>query len=530
MSIRATTANRAPVLRDPRLVGDGGGRGSARAGPRGEILFLFAVGLMSPFGLGACFGVKFTGSGAGGSGGTGGGTPAECIPSTNADPVSDECGIFVGGELATNDSPGTKAAPVATLGHALQIAGTLRIYACAQEFAEAVQVPAGIEIYGGLDCATFAYVEGQKTTIAPAPELVPLTLLRGTGARIEGVVAKAADAMTAGGSSIAVLAQEGAEATLASCEIHAGEGAPGQPGATIAGRASDGVGGISGNVGCQSTRLVPGGEAQVNGDCPTSVGGAGGPGGISEGFNGASGQPGEVPGGTGQTVVNECNDGDDGADGNDGIDGLGATGIGTISDAGYAGIAGFDGKTPGSPGRGGGGGGGGRGAAFNCESYAGPSGGSGASGGCGGAVGGGGGPGGSSIGILMHHATVALFDVAITTATGGAGGPGGDGQPGGFGGPFGGIPGDVGACSGGKGGKGGWGGAGGGGLGGHSIGIAFRGIAPMATAVTIAGGNGGAGGVGVGNAASSFGEDGQTCNTLNVDEAETCSSGARRGD
>ena len=58
-----------------------------------------------------------TGSAVGG-GGDGGTNPA-CVPSTNAAPVSDTCGVFVA--TSGNDAnEGTKARPVATLAKAVE--------------------------------------------------------------------------------------------------------------------------------------------------------------------------------------------------------------------------------------------------------------------------------------------------------------------------------------------------------------------------------------------------------------------------
>ncbi|MCC6554913.1 MAG: hypothetical protein IT372_18220, partial [Polyangiaceae bacterium] len=90
--------------------------------------------------------------GPGGTGGGGGGgMPAGCIPSENADPVGD-CGVFVSSSLGDDENDGSKTTPVRTLGKALTLAGfgDRRVYACAEQFDEAIQVLPGIAIYGGL--------------------------------------------------------------------------------------------------------------------------------------------------------------------------------------------------------------------------------------------------------------------------------------------------------------------------------------------------------------------------------------------
>lgn len=82
---------------------------------------------------------------------SGGGTPAGCVPSENADVVGDECGVFVA--TSGNDgAPGTKGEPVATLGEAIARAGESgrRVYACAETFEESVEVPAGVTYHDQL--------------------------------------------------------------------------------------------------------------------------------------------------------------------------------------------------------------------------------------------------------------------------------------------------------------------------------------------------------------------------------------------
>ena len=473
----------------------------------------------------------------GGSGGSGGSTPAACMPSEAGGPVGDECGVFVGGAAASDENAGSKAAPVATLGAAIAMAGGKggRVYACNEEFGEAIEVPAGVEIYGGLDCAgEWKYVEGQKTTIAPAADQVPVTLLGGEGARIEDVAATAADAATPGGSSIAVIAQEGAVVELLRCELRAGAGAAGAAGETPTevganGEGQNGKNGVDGiDNGMACTTMTgslggSGGQLTCNGiDVSGGRGGAGTPDNIGGDANDGQPQPGPMPldgkRGIGQPDTGQCSQGNGGALGMPGLSGPGATGIGDISGSGYTAASASPGMSVGTPGQGGGGGGGAR----KCpNNNAGPSGGGGGSGGCGGAAGKGGGAGGSSIGLLSHQAKVTLRKVAITTAAGGAGGVGGKGQAGGAGGQPG-LGGAANSCPGGLGGAGGRGGAGGGGLGGHSVGIASKGPAPVEDGVTINAGTAGAGGVGGDGDVATQGANGQGCKTLNFDEAGSC--------
>jgi hypothetical protein len=465
---------------------------------------------------------------SGGSGGAGGSiTPPGCIPSENPDPVEDDCGVFVS-TTGDDNNLGTKSAPVATLTAALALAqqNMGRVYACSQEFPEAVAVPPDGKIYGGLDCTTdWKHIPGQKTTIAPATDMIPVTLEGGPGARLEDVTIKAADATMEGGSSIAVIAQDGASADLVRCDLTASQGAVGPAGTSHGMRAADGEpGNAPATPGCISALTVAGGVNKENAQCNESIGGEGGPGSVSQGGPGFPGQPDATTAGGGQTASMVCGAGDDGVDGPDGLPGAGALGIGTISASGYTGALGGQGMTTGMPGRGGGGGGGARGASVCANtSFAGHSGGSGASGGCGGTPGNGGGPGGSSIGLLSYNAAITLNAVIISTANGGDGGVGGLGQEGGYGGGVGGAPGGAGACAGGKGGNGGRGGPGGGGLGGHSIGIAFVGTPPVQIDVSIGQpGTPGAGGQGAVPTPESGGAGGVACKTLDFLEPASC--------
>jgi hypothetical protein len=448
--------------------------------------------------------------GSTGSGGDGGADPA-CIPSQNAKAVADECGVFVA-TSGKDANDGTKDSPVATLAKAIDLArkGTGRVYACAETFVEAVEVPDGLALYGGLRCASgWEHSEEKKTVIAPGADVVPLKLVGGKGLiHLEDVKAEAADAMMPGGSSIAAIA-DGGSVELVRCEFVAGAGGDGVKGETP----TESVGptdpndaaiiGQDGTAACMG--LVsgsPGGVGAINSLCNSSIGGDGGKGTEGVGVKGNDGGPLPNPnpddsglGGTGDTGSG-CKSGEDGALGTVGTSGLGAMGFGAINASGYIGASGEAGS-PGSPGQGGGGGGGAKGKA-GCN---GASGGGGGAGGCWGNGAKGGTAGGSSIALISIDATLSFEDVVLTASNGGAGGDGGDGQAGGSGGKggTGGIGnGTLDACDGGKGGQGGFGGRGGGGQGGHALGIAYKGAAPPSTGVTMKTGTAGAGGVGEG--------------------------------
>src|SRR5262249_35320989 len=94
-----------------------------------------------------------------GGGGGGGGTPVGCIPSDNAQPVDDNCGVFVSSSKGADGAAGTKSAPLKSLAEAITKASRGRVYACAEAFAGSVTLVSGITIYGGLDCTKdWAYV------------------------------------------------------------------------------------------------------------------------------------------------------------------------------------------------------------------------------------------------------------------------------------------------------------------------------------------------------------------------------------
>ncbi|WP_170229199.1 hypothetical protein [Polyangium fumosum] len=451
----------------------------------------------------------------------GGHTPEECKapPSNDSSVVSNKCGIFVSSS-ASDDGNGSMAKPFKSLQAALDKARStmLRVYACADDglYAERVDVPAGVSVFGGFSCANgeWKYDAAKKARINPpapaSPDEVQASLrVAGSKAtQLEDLRIEAANATLPGGSSIAVIV-DGATVNFVRAEIIAGNGATGAQGATptddIGPADSDdpAVRGNDGQMACMGGgNGNPGGVAKGNEACAASVGGAGGFGKETGGDNGAEGLP-QDPfgsfgfGGAGEGVTS-CKSGLDGATGVPGMANIGAQDDGMLDAIrGHVGASGKNGGR-GTVGQGGGGGGGAKGSAV-CW---GASGGSGGAGGCGGYGGLGGASGGSSIGIVSIGATIGFDAVTITSGNGGTGGEGGTGQLGAVGGN-GGIGGFgtmamPSACHGGNGGKGGDGGKGGGGRGGHSIGIAYRGGNVSEMGVTIAPGMPGAGGAGGG--------------------------------
>ncbi|WP_437637702.1 hypothetical protein [Sorangium sp. So ce854] len=432
-------------------------------------------------------------------------SPCDGDPATS--PAKDGCGVFVA-RHGDDAGAGTRKAPVRTLQRAVEKAaepgGTRRVYACAEDFEEAVTLPSGVALWGGRDCAAEAWTWGGAesfTGIAPEPGRVPLTVearQESLTSAVFGVRLVAADAIRPSGSSIGMIVGEGAAVEVVSSEILAGNGADGADGESAPQgtpwRAPDGAGGQKGGDGCLADWTAGAPPAvTVCEDGTRSIGGAGGDGDLAAGGDGEPGAPatGVAPepgsledgeGGKGGAMT--CAPGEKGGAGEPGANGVGGgqgpeqrLNYGSISAHGWAGLSGQDGQSGGiGQGGGGGGGVGPNGKCRAMDPQGGPSGGSGGGGGCGGRRGRGGGYGGGSFGILALHAHVMVDKTEIITGDGGRGGNGGRGQEGGWGGPAGPrgaiAPAAYFACDGGWGGAGGKGGHGGGGLGGVSVTVA----------------------------------------------------------
>jgi hypothetical protein len=466
--------------------------------------------------------------GQSGQGGQGGGPTSSCVPVEEDAPVDDSCGAFVSSSRGDDNNNGSKAAPYASISAAVA-SGASNVYLCAESFVEPVVLPSGVSLYGGLDCTTNWRSSDTKTELTAAADVIPLTIVAGSGkSRIEDMAVTAADAEQAGGSSIAILAHE-ASAVLTRSEVTASAGAAGEDAvAEPKDSASDGVDGTSGKWSILQQCMVAA-ASYVGGVGGTKTCGgvsvSGGDGGTGTAtLGGGSGENGDGPAGVGTGGVGgdgpsllggtTCEVGAAGGAGGVGAPGEGASGSGRLDASGYQGVPGLAGAA-GAHGKGGGGGGG----DWACDEdleHAGPSGGGAGSGGCGGHGGAGGGAGGASIAIASVDSDLTLTDSILVSAAGGAGGAGSAGQPGGSGGDPGDgvpIPGGSFSCHGGAGGDGGRGGPGGGGLGGHSLGIAYVGAAPQQTSVDFQigaagpGGDGGNGTVDADAGADGFADD-----------------------
>jgi hypothetical protein len=372
---------------------------------------------------------------------------------------------------------GTKLAPVRTLARAIELAADKgRVFACVGSYPESeLSVPAGISIFGGLDCANeWGWTAVPSLIVAEGRGVI----FRGEGTSVaEDLEIDVAAVELAGASAIGVWIDT-AVVVLRRVRIDAGPGRPGLSPMPFAAPAAAGVVGDAGfDAYCWEDPAPGTSLSTTNPSCIATVGGAGG---VSSGPDAASKGTGGLPfslggeGGRGCSTNYSwgCQDGVAGLVGSRGGDGVGGAGIGTFDlDEGWRGPHGTHGD-PGGVGGGGGGGGGDCGdyGGLGCESVTyGGAGGGGGAGGCGGSGGLAGGSGGSSFGIIVQGGSVQTIDVDVNTGDAGDGGDGIAGQLGGQG--LGGGSGGSGACHGGSGGDGGAGGAGGGGGGGSSIGV-----------------------------------------------------------
>lgn len=452
-------------------------------------------------------------------------------PACPADPataaggeVPGRCGVWVSASLGADTSDGSPEAPVATLTHAITKAasGPRRVFACAEVFDEAVQLPAGVSLHGGFHCADHDWrylADDAKTTLTAPANQIPLTLKGPAGAApsiVTDMQVKAKNATDRGGSSIAVLALAEARADVRRSTFESGngaDGADGDNGEHLSFSAKSGLLGENGWAAC--TGNVGFGGHMVALDCEddASFGGVGGDGGqlvANPGDDGevapASNPQGLGIGGKGEDLAAGlfCTPGLGGAAGKEGDPGVGGAWPPRLTASGYVGVWGGNGQR-GKAGQGGGGGGASAGTAAcgAASAHGGAGGGSGGTGGCGGKGGRGGQPGGASIALATLTDALVFSEVDLISGNGGRGGAGGMPQQGGQGG----LPGIGGAgwpavggpnpgCVGGAGGYGGDGGHAGGGLGGPSLPLAYAGAQPGLGGLDFSIGDAGAGGPG----------------------------------
>jgi hypothetical protein len=415
-------------------------------------------------------------------------------PSEDPCVVDEAYGVFVS-PSGSDANPGTRPAPVLTIGHGMDLAKAAgkRVYVCAGSFAEPLVVAAardGVNVYGALDCTTWGYGTGNKVVVAPSAAGYALELSGlETGVTFEDIEfdAQSANPSTAGASSIAVFVSGSQTVVLDRVTMVAGNAADGSSGASGAPNpdggtsadpsnwfgtppsyaeldginAGDAGGAPSAHCACPDQSATSGGQGGGPMNIPTPS--AGGPP-YGDAGAGLAGVNAAVCGNGGSPAAN-------GADAPDAAADTPSTSLGVCSSTDWApgvGVTGTDGK----PGQGGGGGGNGR--------LSTGSGGGGACGGCGGAGGKAGAGGGSSIALLSYQSSVTLVGCVLTAKAAGNGGSGGSGEQGQGGGgsgyPLGNLPSS--GCPGGTGGAGAGGNGAQGGPGGLSLGIGYSGAPP----------------------------------------------------
>ena len=420
---------------------------------------------------------------------------ADCLsntdePSDTADPciLTEAFGVFVAPTGSDGAGNGTRAAPYATVGNAMDEAktkGLARVYACgsAGSYSSGPNLVvgmsrAGLTVYGGLDCTTtpgtWTYNASDRATVAPASGYAVQVTAAVT---FEDFGFVSAPGTAAAPSSIAVFVSNATGVVLERCNVQAAAAAAGQnppqpPAYTSAAP--------NGNPGGPPKTAPPGtgagGMAIANPSCPTSIGGAGGSAVAGE-LDGQTGQPGVNNSGTSADCLGTGQGGSVGASvTTSGSPGTAASSWAALSASGWIPSAGQSGE-PGAVGQGGGGGG------VDVAGATIGGGGGGAPGGCGGVGGPPGTGGGSSIALLADNSSIALEACTLLASNAGNGGDGAPGQTGQLGGG-GGVGNGTASCAGGGGGQGGPGGPGGGGAGGLSAGVVWTGTVPTITGGT----------------------------------------------
>ncbi len=241
-----------------------------------------------------------TTTGTGGTGGTTTTIEPGCIPRGNSEPVRADCGVFVSSSMGSDGNDGSMAKPYATVGKAIAAAQGEPIYLCAETFAEAVHLTSGLKMFGGMDCANgWKHVgDTAKSEIAPAAGEVPLVLATSVKATLVDVALHAKNAVEMGTSSVAVIASNEAELSLAYSDVAAGNGTDGATGQSFGTGASAGATGNPGQDACSAAIVVPGDSATSMCDAADpnddSISGLGGIGSAASGGPGGTGSPGQA--------------------------------------------------------------------------------------------------------------------------------------------------------------------------------------------------------------------------------------------
>jgi len=298
-------------------------------------------------------------------------------PSDPSDPciISETYGVFVS-PLGLDSNPGTQTQPVATVGHAMDLAALAHkaVYACGNagsyllENLSVTTARDGVAVYGGFDCLTTAaawkYDASDVATMAPAASGYALQVSGlTTGVTFTDFAFTAQPSIGAGESSIAVFVSNSSNVAFTRVKMTAqdaagGTGATGAAGGTPGTDPSNWTAmSLNGTTGSTST-----GGLLVTCNCGDSSASVGASAGNSTHSPG-NGSP-ALGGGVAGTNSEACNvGGASGADGDNGpasaVD-TGSTSLGVVFASGWTPASGVKGSN-GQVAQGGGGGGDGTG-------------------------------------------------------------------------------------------------------------------------------------------------------------------------
>ena len=123
----------------------------------------------------------------------------------------EECGVWVSSSLGNDTNPGTRASPVASLKHAIELAryDTKHVYACGDSWEEVVELPAGMSLSGGFECHEHDWAFQSwpaAATLSAGANQIPLTVVGVADEQtvISDFIISSFSATIPGGSSIAL--------------------------------------------------------------------------------------------------------------------------------------------------------------------------------------------------------------------------------------------------------------------------------------------------------------------------------------
>ncbi|MBK7580812.1 MAG: hypothetical protein IPI67_11455 [Myxococcales bacterium] len=231
------------------------------------------------------------GSGAtGGTGGVAGSDGGQCdaskAPGEETCVIDEQYGVFVSPKGDDSAGDGTKTKPYKSLSKAVSNAASAkkRVYACddgggyTESAALDLSALNGSGLYGGFDCTAWSYSTTSKAKLAGASTAVRVDAVA-TSLTIEDFDVAAADASTAGASSLGVFVTSSTNLTLRRVKITAGKGMAGTPGTNGAnGDAGGAPGAAQQGTGatCSSAPATQVGGAWAAASACGSLGGKGG--------------------------------------------------------------------------------------------------------------------------------------------------------------------------------------------------------------------------------------------------------------